>query len=148
MCGQTLMPTEKLGEKEFTFSILTYKQDNTLEEFNSNYFLLLVSIKIKIGFFNYRTYRTNTIFKKVFLPCFIRNAFWGIIFFLFLTFQRQKSAFFPWKVIATVFKHDTIDYDLSAWIFTCMLFTTSKLLPKSIQWDSTHSLLFLCSYGL
>ena len=37
MCGQILMPTEKLGEKDATFSILTYKHDNTLEEFNSNY---------------------------------------------------------------------------------------------------------------
>ena len=130
MCGQILMATEKFREKEATVSTITYKQENTMVGFN-NYFLLLA--KTKIGFFNYRTYRTNTQFKNVFLPCFIRNAFWGIIFFLFLTFQRQKSAFFPWKVIATVFKHDTIDYDLSAWIFTCMLFVSSKLKPKSIQ---------------
>ena len=52
----------------------------------------------------------------VILPCIVWNGFWGIIFFVFLTFQQQKSAFFPWKVIATVFQHDTISYNLSAWI--------------------------------
>ena len=45
MCGQILMPTEKLGEKEATVSILTYEHDNTLEGFNSKYFLLLAFVE-------------------------------------------------------------------------------------------------------
>ena len=40
MCGRILMPTEKFREKEATVSTLTYKHENTMEEFN-NYFLLL-----------------------------------------------------------------------------------------------------------
>ena len=79
------------------------------------------------------------IWDTVFLPWFC----WTISRIIFFTIMFQWSALIFWKVIATVFKHDIINYNLFAWIFTSYHFICCR---QKFTVNHTPTALFLCIF--